>query len=464
LRELDEHGSSGDKGRLRLPRLGRLDASGIAVIIGVVAMAAAALILPTEIEWVLLVTGGAAGLFWLIQRHRRAEEGLRRSQAIFAEKSSLLQTTLDHMGEGLTVFDRNGRLLVWNERFITLHDFPRDFVKVGAPFEQFIDWSAERGDFGDADIAEVMAERRLQFQKSEPTIYEMKLWDGREIRMRHRGMPDGSTLTVYFDITEARRAENELLAAKEQAEIANRSKSEFLSNMSHELRTPLNAIIGFSEIMHNQLLGAIGNPRYLEYSRDIHVSGMHLLDLINDILDMSKIEANKFELFEEDLDLTEIASSCLTMVRERARRGQVALSIDLADAPYRLHGDQRAVKQILLNLLSNAVKFTPEGGQVELVARVEADNSTILMVRDTGIGMSEGDVELALMPFGQAHRATTRQFGGSGLGLPITQRLAALHGGRLEIDSMPGQGTTVLVIMPPDRTILAPALVRRSMS
>lgn len=259
--------------------------------------------------------------------------------------------------------------------------------------------------------------------------------------------------TVY-DVTQRREAERALIAAKEQADFANRSKSEFLANMSHELRTPLNAIIGFSEIIKDQLFGPVGKDQYVDYARDIFDSGHLLLSLINDILDMSKIEAGKRTLTETVLDVEETVSSIMRLVSVRAKANKVHLTIDVPRGFPSLRAEERAIKQILTNLFTNAIKFTPEGGKVSLVASMDKKSGNMLMtVSDTGIGMRPEDIPVALTPFGQIESALSRKYQGTGLGLPLTQALVELHGGKLSIASELGKGTSVTVSFPPSRVI-----------
>ncbi|MDR3448258.1 MAG: ATP-binding protein [Alphaproteobacteria bacterium] len=246
-------------------------------------------------------------------------------------------------------------------------------------------------------------------------------------------------------------AESELTRAKEQADFANRSKSEFLANMSHELRTPLNAIIGFAEIIKDQMFGPAGNPQYVEYAKDIYDSGQHLLSLINDILDMSKIEAGKRMLSDAQLNIDAIVQSVSRLVAARAAEGKVRLNLHVPRDLPTLRGEEKAMKQILTNLLTNAVKFTSEGGSVTLSAMIDDAGRMNINVVDSGIGIAQKDIAVALAPFGQIESALSRKHQGTGLGLPLTKALVELHGGTLTLESELGVGTTVKLIFPAER-------------
>ena len=256
-----------------------------------------------------------------------------------------------------------------------------------------------------------------------------------------------------IDITEQKRAQHALRVAKETAELANKTKSEFLANMSHELRTPMNSIIGFSEIMKDRILGPLGNDKYAEYIENIYNSGRHLLDLINDILDLSKIEAGRFELQEEDVDTLGLLRSCHTLLSERAKRAGLHLRVVAEEGVPDMHADGRRLKQVLLNLLTNAIKFTNPGGSVTLEASVDATRGLEIKVIDTGIGMKPEDLPRALEKFSQIDSALNRQHDGTGLGLPIAKSLMELHGGGLELQSKHGHGTTVTIWIPPRRLL-----------
>ncbi len=245
-----------------------------------------------------------------------------------------------------------------------------------------------------------------------------------------------------------RRYQDELIESRNEADAANRAKSEFLANMSHELRTPLNAIIGFSEFMAGGGLGPAGSPKYLEYARDINKSGRHLLDMISDVLDMSKIEAGQYEIEPDDVDLSAVVEFCVRLVAGRAEAGRIAISSDIQPGLPKVRADERALRQILLNLLSNAVKFTPTGGAVTLRAAWNGPHAIALAISDTGIGISSDDLEHIGEPFRQVGRTVTRPQEGTGLGLAITKRLVDMHGGTLEIHSAPAQGTTVFITLP----------------
>jgi signal transduction histidine kinase len=285
--------------------------------------------------------------------------------------------------------------------------------------------------------------------------------DGRIIMCDWHNTPlvgsDGAVMGVASlvqDITQRLAAEAELREAKEAAEASDRTKSEFLANISHELRTPLNAIIGFSEVIGEALLGPVGTPRYIEYARDIRDSGVHLLSIINDLLDISKIEAGRFELHEEEASPHELMDASLRLVRERAEKGGLRCEASVpADLP-QLAVDPRAMKQVLLNLLSNAVKFTAPGGSVRATAHLDATGGVVFQVTDSGIGIKPEDIPRALAPFTQIDSQFTRRHEGTGLGLPLAKKLVELHGGRLDLTSVPGKGTTVTVRLPAVRVIL----------
>jgi len=246
----------------------------------------------------------------------------------------------------------------------------------------------------------------------------------------------------------------QLKLALSAAAVGNQTKAQFLATMSHELRTPLNAIIGFSEILKEQLFGPLGNPRYTDYAGAIAESGAHLLSLINDILDISKLDAGRLELHEEDVNVATIIRTCARLIEPQAKRAKVRLSMDFEAHLPALRADERRIRQVLLNLFANAVKFTPEGGDVFVSTRMQK-GSLVIAVTDTGIGMEEADIPKAMERFGQIDSQLSRKYDGTGLGLPLAKQLMDLHGGALEIVSEVSVGTTVTVVFPPERVLTA---------
>ncbi len=250
-------------------------------------------------------------------------------------------------------------------------------------------------------------------------------------------------------IQQTRNAEN--LAA--QATEASLSKSNFLAMMSHELRTPLNAIIGFAEIISTELFGKVEPERYRQYGTDIGQSGRHLLDIINDVLDISKAEAGMLSPDDSEVALGPIVQSCFSMFEERAHRENIGLSHEISEEIVAIQADERMVKQIILNLLSNSIKFTPAGGKIALDARRDGDGGLLLTISDTGIGMLENETETVFEPFTQAESSLSRRYEGTGLGLPLVRRMAELHGGTVTLQSKQGKGTIVTVRFPPERVL-----------
>ena len=404
-----------------------------------------------DLAVVLAFAAGCSGLAWLggrlRRRYRLSAAYQRRDEARLRRQKALLQNTLDNIGEGLSVFDSRGRLIARNSRFCELLDLPEG-IPAGTSLGEILTRQARNGDFGDVEPAAETARRLERFYREVPIVKERQTPTGRTLQIRRNAMPGGAVLSVYSDITEIRAAERRLLQARSQAEAANHSKSEFLANMSHELRTPLNAIIGFTEIISQELFGPIGNDKYLEYIKDVHSSSLHLLSIINDVLDMSKIEAGKLELAKQAVILQEVIGDVIRIVRERASSRDIELVFDATEQPVVVWGDERAMKQIFLNLLSNAIKFSKENEKVQIRVFTEPGGNAAVEVEDRGIGMDEQEQERALQPFGQAKPATTRNYGGTGLGLPITKGLVEAHDGSLTISSRVGEGTTVRVVLP----------------
>ena len=260
---------------------------------------------------------------------------------------------------------------------------------------------------------------------------------------------------TVLDITDLQKVTEELRTARNKAEYANQAKSQFLANMSHELRTPLNAIIGFSELMATDVMGPMETAQYQAYAKDIHDSGLHLLAVVNDILDLSRIEVGVTELEETEIDIEDIYHFCTRTVEGRAKAAKLALIQQSAPNLPKLRADLRLTRQILLNLLSNAIKFTPAGGTVCLGAEIAADGALVLSVEDTGIGIAAENIERVTEPFMQVENHLSRRFDGVGLGLALTKQFAELHDAKFSILSTEGKGTRVEVAFPASRTLRA---------
>ncbi|ESQ81268.1 PAS domain-containing sensor histidine kinase [Asticcacaulis sp. YBE204] len=393
-----------------------------------------------------------------------SDERMAQSRAQRAE--ARLTDAINSVSDAFVLWDRRGRLVMWNDTFGRTFNIDPRFLKQGAQ-RDLID-----------KVMAIAIRRQYNVVDAREGVIEAELNDGRWIQIAESRTLEGGRVVTGADITAikvqeemSRRNEEQLQGmvdkleqsrriqadlakkyemAKIRAEQANHAKSEFLANMSHELRTPLNAINGFSEIMASEMFGPLGHARYKEYSGDILSSGQHLLALINDILDMSKIEAGKLNLRFEPVVIDEVVDDTLRLIRQRAEKAGLKLRVHLPPLP-EIKADYRALKQILLNLLTNAVKFTPAGGTIT-VSAVATESNIHLYVADTGIGIAEKDIERLAKPFEQIENQFSKTKEGTGLGLALTKSLIEMHSGRLEVDSTLGQGTTVSVILPTNQS------------
>ena len=384
---------------------------------------------------------------------RRATEQLavaaREKDAVLAEFNAVI----DNIEYGVLFMDSDLRARIVNRAFRDMWGMPDDFIERRPTMLDLMNFNRFNGiyEVRDADWEDYTQDRVAAVRRGNIPPTEFRRADGRVLQYQCIALPDGGRMLTYFDITKLKDHESELKLAKEQAEAANRSKSDFLANMSHELRTPLNAIIGFSEVIMREDFGPVGSGRYREYLKDIHASGTHLLSLINDILDLSKIEAGRLELHEDLVTVPDAVEACLRIIKERAAEADVALANDLPPVLPRLRCDERAVKQIVLNLLSNAVKFTPRGGQVTVSGGLDGHGDFFLRIADNGIGVAANDIPEVMAPFGQIASSMTRDHEGTGLGLPLVKSLMDSHQGTLDFSSEPGAGTTVTVTFPAAR-------------
>ncbi|HBT42286.1 MAG TPA: hypothetical protein DEB21_09795 [Rhodospirillaceae bacterium] len=376
----------------------------------------------------------------------------RRALAV---SEARLQSVIDNGPNAMTLKDKDGKILLANSAYAdwvglkpaaligkTMRDiFPADDARVFMEIDR-----------------EVLASGEISIQEVARTFPKAGLR-----QLRNHKIPilldaenDHALITIMVDITEERAVQQELRHALALAEDANLAKTQFLATMSHELRTPLNSIIGFSDILVNETFGTLNVPQYKEYAGDINDAGKHLLQLINDLLDLARIERGQMSLNEQRLDLRLIVNSCHRLVRERALEAGVSLMIDChADLPP-LMADELRVKQALVNLLSNAIKFTEQGGAVSVVARQQDDGAIRLTVSDTGIGISPEDMAVALSEFGQVDGSLTRKHEGTGLGLTLSRKLIELHGGVLEMESEVGRGTSAHLVFPVARSLPQP--------
>ena len=377
----------------------------------------------------------------------------RRMEEVLAARDRHMRAILDNIADAVITMDVSGTIESVNPAAAAMFGFSAAEL-YGVPVTRLMAEpdSSAHGDYvrsylrtGKGKIVGV-GPRAVTGRRKDGRLFPMELSVG-DLQVEGRQVFVGA----MRDTTERTKMEQALRAAKEVAEHADGAKTRFLANASHELRTPLNAILGFSGLMAREIHGAIGNPKYLEYA----ASGEHLLSLINDLLDVAKIESGHADLVETDVDVEGTVGRCLALVADQAERGQVTLSKVIAPNVGLLHCDRRTLTQILLNLLSNAVKFTEAGGDVEVVVATGADGELRLAVTDTGVGIAAKDIPKALETFGQVENPMSRAYQGTGLGLPLVQSFMEMHGGRMEIESEPGVGTKVLCRFPRERVIHA---------
>ena len=421
----------------------------------------------------LLVIGGLGAL--VVRSLRQREDALGRVD----REKAIVDTMLATLPDGVQLLDADLKLVGWNDNLFRVMDLDKgQILGTPDPGKAFRYALAERGEYGPGDLDELVASRETIARTQAPVRYRRQLVTGKWMECRGTPIPGQGYLAVYRDITEeiAREAElrdtNVVLAqqtaqlvraaeelgdarrladeARTQAEDASQTKSAFLANMSHELRTPLNAVLGFSEIIAGQHFGRDALDRYSDYAGDIQRSGQHLLGLINNVLDLSKVEAGRMELYEEALDLADCLEDALLMVEAAAQEKSIPILYGRPSEPLRLLADKQKLRQCFINVLSNAVKFTPAGGRVSVAVR-SVGSEVAVTVADTGIGISPLDQAKVFEPFGRVQSAVAREVEGTGLGMPLTKCLIELHGGRIELESEFGRGTAVTAYLPHER-------------
>ena len=374
-----------------------------------------------------------------------------------AETQAELASAIDGLSDGLLLLDKDKRLVASNSAMRDIYPGLMGMLVPGTPIQELARANLRHGLFPEAAGREEewVKERMAEFC-DRPVSHEVELSDGRWLLLHNTPTASGGHCALRVDITEQKRIELDLQQAKDAAERANDAKSAFLANMSHELRTPLNAVIGFAEIIEREMFGTVGNARYVSYAGDIRHAGQHLLSIINDVLDLSKVEAGHFTLNEAICDVQQLIGEAVRVTTGVRGEAGPALQRDIMPGLPLLRGDERALVQVLINLLSNAIKFTPRDGWVLITARRALDDGMLIEVQDTGVGIASEHIETALSAFGQVEGPLQRRHSGTGLGLPLARALVELHQGRLTLRSALGQGTTVTIHLPAGR--LQPAL------
>lgn len=390
--------------------------------------------------------GGTAGLRMDITALKHAEAALRESER-------RLHTTFETISEGVVVIDSKLQVIAFNKQLFTLLGVNHGALETGDAAEKLVRLCFTTLNADEEAVEHCVQQELSRLREFKSRVVERSFRSGCVLEINDNPLPGGGLVRTYRDITVHKKVQSELRAAALQAQQASAAKSEFMASVSHELRTPLNAIIGFSEVMKEGMFGALGNEHYQGYAQDINRSGRHLLAIINNILDFTKVESGREALKEAEVDVPCLLDEVLDTVHLQADEGGVALLVDASQPRIRLRADATKFKQILINLLSNAIKFTNPGGRVLIDYGPDAKDGFVLRVVDTGIGMTPEEIPIALEPFRQLDGGLNRRYAGTGLGLPLTKRLIELHGGSLTIGSSPGQGTEVTISFPAERVV-----------
>jgi two-component system cell cycle sensor histidine kinase PleC len=395
----------------------------------------------------------------------QAEEGAVLWDGVFVDVTAIkeaeagalktrrqLEDAIENLSDGFALYDAAGSLLLCNSRQREIQAMidPGFVFQTGVSFDAVLRSEAAAFDLDDPDT---FIARRLEDCRHGNSAWDVQLASGAWLQGIERQMRDGGIVAIRRDITLLKRREEQLRTAMIEAMTANKAKSEFLANMSHELRTPLNAIIGFSEMIESEIFGALGNERYRGYVHDIHVSGQHLLNIINTVLDLARVESGKIVLSVEEIDVAALIHDCSSLMRDQFLQKNLQLTLNVEDGLPLLFADPLRLRQVLFNLLSNSIKFTQKHGHITTRADRGADGSLVIEIADTGIGMDPRHIPLAFEPFGLVQPAHNRDHPGTGLGLPLSKALVEEHGGKLELVSELGKGTTARVTLPASRLL-----------
>ena len=395
------------------------------------------------------------GSWILINEHKTDDGGTvaiytditeqKRREAELGEQTAILEATMENMGQGISMFDADQKLIVRNRKLLELWDYPADLVDPGTPAEDLFRFNASRGEYGPGQLEDQVRIRAEKFQSLEPWVMEHLRPNGKAIEIRFTPLPGGGFVATFTDITERRLIEEALRRAKDEAEQATLAKSQFLANMSHELRTPMNAIIGFTRLVMRRSKDVLSERQY-ENMGKILISANHLLSLINDVLDLSKIEAGQMEIQSVRTELAPLVQRCLETIEPLVGDKNITLIPEIKGELPPLITDPNKLTQILINLLSNAVKFT-ESGSITVYCE-KRDTGVAISVVDTGTGIAAGELERVFEEFHQIDATSTRKHGGTGLGLSISRHLARLIGGDLSVSSKADQGSVFTIFLP----------------
>jgi len=380
----------------------------------------------------------------------RADQALREGNARTRAADQRLREAVECISDAFALYDAEDRLILFNRKWLDFYGYNAEDAIPGVTYEELVRLDAKNGVV--AGDPEQYIQQRLAYRRQFSGSLDLQLSDGRWITIHETPTSSGGIVGIQTEITDRMEAVEALLTARTAAEEANQAKSDFVSKMSHELRTPLNAIVGFAEMIKDAHFGPVGNPKYMEYAGDILTSANHVLDLVNTLLDLARIESGEEDLRDEILDVREEVRTALVFVRDAAVRKNIAIELFLSDELPKLRADRRKMKQILVNLIANGINYNKTGGRIIISVRANESEGFVFEVTDTGPGIAAEDLDKALKPYGRIGRSAADE-AGTGLGLPLAASYTELHGGSLKIDSVVGFGTMVTVTLPWSRAI-----------